>query len=288
MRFLIGLCLLACSCPFLLRAETNVLRLTNGDRIRGEIVSETEASITLLTEAMGPVTVDKSFIKPAPDPEKDKWQRNISAGYSKTAGNTQSSVFSGELNAHKKSNKDEKEIKADVLYSSSDKKMDAQSWYFFGRYGRSFGEQGRCYYFYKLEADHDRFSNINYRLIPSVGPGCWFSDTDDLRAFAECGLGFSHADHTDNSKDSNELLLVPRAFYQQRLRQGIVFVQDITFYPSLEDADEYRLHSETSLVNPINDALALKLSLIDDYDADPAEGIKKNDMKFISSLVYSF
>ena len=64
--------------------------------------------------------------------------------------------------------------------------------------------------------------------------------------------------------------------------------QDLTLYPSLGDTGEYRLHSETSLINPIDDRLSLRLSLIEDYNSNPAQDTKKNDMQIISALTYSF
>ena len=165
--------------------------------------------------------------------------------------------------------------------------MDAQRWNLMSRYAFSFGEM-KWYNFYKAEANHDRFANIDYRIIPSSGVGYWFSDAEDFKAMAELGLGLEYTNYRDATKDETEAVLIPRGFLQKRLWGQSRISEDLTLYPSLEDMGEYRLHSATVFSNPINDALSLELSLINDYDSDPPANIKKHDMRLISSLVYSF
>jgi len=273
--------------------------LKNGDRITGDITVETEDSISIDTEAIGLVTINREFLDRIaradetrdvmPVSEDDsQWQRKASIGYSKISGNTQSSQVSIGLNAGKKTDHDETTIKGDINYSSSNKKMDSQKWYGMGRYAYSFGENKKWYNFYKLEADHDRFANINYRIAPSVGVGYWFSDQPDWKAMAEAGLGLEHTDFRDNSKDNNEAVLIPRAFFEKKLFSESLISQDLILYPSLSDTGDFRLRSETKLTNPIDDKLSLSVSLIDDYNANPSQDIKKNDMRIISALDYSF
>ncbi len=273
--------------------------LKNGDKITGNITSETESSILVETEAIGLVTVNRAFVgrivrigeikEAISEPEEDKlWQREISIGYSNISGNTQSSQLSIGLGGNKKTDHDETTFKGNIYYSSSNKKMDSQKWYGMGRYAYSFRESKKWYNFYKLEVDHDRFTNIDYRIVPSIGLGYWFSDEPDLRVMTEVGVGLEHTDFRDSVKDSDEIILLPRAFFEKRLFSESRISEDLTLYPYLDDASEFRLHSETKLVNPINEKLSLSLSLIDDYNSNPAKNTKKNDIQIISALTYSF
>ncbi|MGD9015608.1 MAG: DUF481 domain-containing protein [Candidatus Omnitrophota bacterium] len=273
--------------------------LKNGDRITGNITSETEESISIETEAIGLVTINREFLdhivmtdeiqEVVPELKPDSlWQRKLSIGYSKNSGNTESSRVNIGLDANKKTDNDETTFKGNINYSSTNKKMDSQKWYAMGRYAYSFGKEKRWYNFYRLEADHDRFANINYRIIPSIGTGYWLSDEPDWKVMAETGLGLEHTDYRDNTKDSNEVVLIPRAFFEKKLFAESRISQDLTLYPSLSDAGEFRLHSETKFTNPIDDKLSLSISLIDDYNANSPSGTKKNDMQIISALDYSF
>ena len=99
-------------------------------------------------------------------------------GYNKSSGNTQNSQLSMSLYANRKTDHDEFTIKGNSLYSSSNNNMDAQKWFASMRYAFSFRER-KWYNFYKLESDHDKFANVDYRIVPSAGIGYWFSDRPD-------------------------------------------------------------------------------------------------------------
>ena len=220
--------------------------------------------------------------------EKPKlWDKNISVGYNKTSGNTQNSQSSLNIYLNRKTQDDEFTIKGDSYHSSSNGRMDAQKWYGMIRYAYSFWER-KWYNFYRLEGDHDRFANINYRAIPAAGVGYWFYDTPALKAMIEGALGLEHTDFRDDTKDNDEAIFVGRGFLEKKVFGDSRILQDAYFYPSLSEAGEYRVRSETSFINPINDMLSLKISLALDYDSSPPKDTKKTDTRFITSLQYSF
>jgi len=277
-------------------ASADEVYLKNKDRITGEIISEDEQVVVVETESMGAVTIKREFLQRIESEEQIQvveekpevqWMREVSLGYNKSSGNTQNNQLATKLSIHRKTDDNEFHLQGDTHYSSSNKKMDAQRWNLMGRYAFSFGVR-KWYNFYKLETSHDRFANIDYRVIPSAGVGYWFSDAADFKAMSELGLGLEYTNYRDQTKDESEPVLIPRAFVEKRLWGQSRISEDLFLYPSLEHTGEYRLHSETVFSNPINDALALELSLINDYDSDPPTNIKKHDARLMSSLVYSF
>lgn len=277
-------------------ASADEIYLKNNDRITGEIIKEDGRSVIVETESMGQVTIKREFllnieadeqIQVVEEKPDVQWSREVSLGYNKSSGNTQNSQLATKLFIHRKTDDNEFHLQGDTHYSSSNTKMDAQRWNLMSRYAFSFSMR-EWYNFYKLEANHDRFANIDYRIIPSTGVGYWFSDAQDFKAMAELGLGLEYTNYRDQTKDESELVLIPRAFVEKRLWGQSRISEDLFLYPSLEEWGEYRLHSATVFSNPINDTLALELSLINDYDCDPPANIKKHDMRLISSLVYSF
>jgi len=272
--------------------------LKNGDRISGRAVSEDDNQIKIDNTIIGTVSIKRESIEnilydketKIPEAYKEKpklWSRGLSIGYSKSSGNTKNTHLSMGLCGRRKTDAGEFTIKGDTFYSSGNKKMDAQKWYGMIRYAYSFWER-KWYNFYKFESDHDRFANIDYRLIPSVGIGYWFSDISDWKAMTEVGIGLEHTNFRDDTKDSNEAVLIPRAFFEKGLFGKSRISQDIIFYPSLTESGEYRLHSETAFINPINEKFSLRFSFIDDYNLNPTKDTKKNDTRLISSLSYSF
>jgi len=265
------------------------IHLSNGDRISGEIIKETDQQIELLTQAMGKVVVNKTFIQePAEKKEAPLWNKEIALGYSQTGGNTQEAQGSFTFSGKRKTKKDETTFKAEAIYSSSGNKMDAKKFYAMGRYAFSFGQKLKWYNFYKVEGDQDRFANIDYRIIPSTGVGHWFWDEEDYKAMVELAVGIEHTEYRDDTDSKTEAVLIPRGFIEKKLLDNLRISEDIILYPSLGDIGEYHLKSETALVNSLSDAMSLKISFIDEYNSNPGGSIKKNDYRLISSVVYQF
>ncbi|MFC1632381.1 YdiY family protein, partial [Candidatus Omnitrophota bacterium] len=217
------------------------------------------------------------------------WQRKVSLGYNKSSGNTKASQLFMNLLANRKIEQlNEFTLEANAFYSSSNEQMDAQKWYAMARYAFSFGQEKKWYNFYKFEASHDRFANLDYRLIPAAGVGYWFYDLADLKLLAEVGFGLEHAVYRSPADDSDEAIVVPRIFFEKNLFGNAKILQNLYFYLTLDDLTDYRLRSETTFTNPLSDKLSLNLSLIDDYNSSPALGAEENDLRLISSFEYSF
>lgn len=299
--FIAGLSLLMLSPSNLyadLKDKKAEIYLKNGDKISGRIITDESDKVVVNSESLGELSVKREVIsrivtredKKAAEPAAETpglWKKDVASGYSRSDGNTKKSSANIDINVTRKTEKDEVNLKGKVFYSSSDGKMDAQKWYTMARYGFNIWDK-KWFSFYKLETDHDRFANISYRIIPSLGLGYWFSDTPDWKAMTEVGVGMMHTDYSDTTKTANEAVMVPRAFFDKRLFGESHLIEDITLYPSLKNAGDYRLHSETTLSNPINKQLSLKLSLVEDYNSEPPAGKKKSDSQILSSLNYSF
>lgn len=276
--------------------------LKNKDIITDELAGEDEEAILIETEAMGRVSINKKFVEAAvgkPEEEKKSesgrrfgeaiWDRKVTAGYNALTGNTRTRQLSAGLFINRnRYHMDEVTAKGDIYYSSSDRKMNTQKWYGMGRYAFSFGKTRMWYNFYKVEAGHDRFADIDYRIVPTGGLGYWLYDLPRLKVMAEAGVGFEHTDYRSQTKDRNEAVLVPRAFLEKKLFANSKISQDIYFYNPVDDLSDYRLRSETVFTVSLNEKLSLRLSLTDDYNSKPPKDTRKNDMRFVSGLAYSF
>ncbi|MFH1776349.1 MAG: DUF481 domain-containing protein [Candidatus Omnitrophota bacterium] len=216
----------------------------------------------------------------------DELKREIVLGYNKATGNTRSSALTFNALSDKKTVDDQLTLKAGSFYSSTNNKMDAKKYNASARYALTIA-LSQWYSFYKVEAEQDRFADIDLRAVPSAGVGYWFFDEEDFKLLAEVAAGWEHTQYKSGKKDTNEAVLIPRGHLEKTLFNQTKLMQDIVLYPVL-DTGEYRLHSETALTNLLSQNLALRLSLIDDFNSSPQAGVKKNDMLFMSSLVYMF
>ncbi|MCM8812853.1 MAG: DUF481 domain-containing protein [Candidatus Omnitrophica bacterium] len=218
--------------------------------------------------------------------ESKLWKNELAVTYSQATGNTQNSKFGGSYDGIRKTENDELTLKASTLYSSQRKKMDGQKYNAVARYAPNLGGS-QWYGFAKAETDHDRFAAIDYRVIPSVGCGYYFSDTAEWKAQAEAGFGYEYVKYTDGSDDEN-LSLIPRVYLEKAVFEKARLSEELIYYPSLERASVYRFRSETKFTNPLSETLAMRLSFIDEFNSTPRGDAKKNDTQLLASLVYSF
>jgi hypothetical protein len=211
-------------------ARAEEFNLKNGDRITGTVVEEAEDFIVIDTKFMGQVKLNKEFIRELGEKKEAGilngdvpdvvWDRRVSIGYNRSTGNTNSSELNSSFFVNKRRARvDEATLEGSLYYSSSDRKMDAQKWNGSGRYAFSFGSRKKWYNFYKLAVDHDRFADVDYRLLPSSGVGHWFYDTDPLKVMSEAGIGYEYTDYRDSDNDSKETVLAARFFSDSDLKQ---------------------------------------------------------------------
>jgi putative salt-induced outer membrane protein len=277
--------------------------LANGDRLTGEVVEATDATVTLKTSAAGTVTIDRAEVArvsppealvsrlaaapPPPEPEPaDPWSGEIGAGYSLTTGNTESSQLDGRVAAVWKQAPHEVELKADAVYGSKDEKMNTQKYFQKAKYSRAFGEDARWTVFAQEEADHDRFADIHGRITPSAGVGYWWLRRERFKLQTELGGGFTHTDYR-TSDTTTEAVLVPR-LYAEALVGKVKLSEDWTLYPSLSEAGEYRWKSESVAEYPLSATLAARLSLINERNSAAPEGSEKSDTRLVSAIVQKF
>ena len=147
------------------------------------------------------------------------------------------------------------------------------------RYAYSRGKQ--LYNFFKLEAEHDRFQNIDLRLIPSVGLGYWFADQKDSKAMVEAALGYQRKYMVNQTNDE----LIVAKFRSYWLRGD--FSNNLNVYVAANDLNNYRFVNEANYQVKLNSNYAFKLKLKDQYNNQPATGVQNNDLLFTVGLEYS-
>ena len=280
--------------------------LKNCDKITGVVVGEDTASLLVQTLATGEIKIFKAYIDlPKTYPEKYtppkilqknpavsvpavEWKKDMTLGYTQNGGNTRKQLGQFSTLINRKTATNEATLKLDTFYSATNGKMDGKKFYGMSRYAYSFGSNLKWYNFYEFEGDQDYFSDIYYRGTPSLGVGYWFSNTDSLKAMIETGVGYQYTVYRDETPSRGETVLVPRFFIDKRLIANLHLSEDLTFYPSVADFKDYRIRSETDLVNQITQRWSCKISYIDDFNSAPPSAVKKNDYTWVTSLEYHF
>lgn len=305
-RFIALFALIACT-----PAHAEEIFLQNGDRITGEVIVANDETLTIQTEAMGTVTVERAFVQeqiaPAehtiPDPPADPsppssaeapqakvekpWHGNISGGINAREGNTSNQSASGRFSVDRRKGPDELFLNGDFYFASAQKKMTAMKMLAGTRYDHYFEENNRGWYgLGRFEADQDRYADINQRMTPAVGPGYAFFNGEDFKIKLELAGGFSQTNFRDSTANRFEGMLIPRFFFESRIYGRSRFIQDVNVYSSLADDGGYRVRSESTVEAPFLDRLKIRLSVIDDFNSNPSAGAEQNDIRILSSVAY--
>ncbi|MGH7658515.1 MAG: DUF481 domain-containing protein, partial [Gemmatimonadales bacterium] len=78
------------------------------------------------------------------------------------------------------------------------------------------------------------------------------------------------------------------ALYKHFLNEKSFFQQKAEALPNLEDSDDLRLNTETSLVAPLSESIAIKLAYAIKFDNQPQPGFEKTDRSFTSGIQIVF
>lgn len=287
-------------------ARADEIFLKNGDRITGRVIGRDGTAISLLTESMGAVEINMEQVErvvlsdareeeassvtvPGKAPVKIEWKKELSIGVDAARGNTHTTGVAGDFLVNRNHvHVNEITLKGNMFYAEEDKKTDSQKWYTLARYAFSFSPSRKWYNFYRVETDHNKFSDIYYRVVPASGIGYWFSDRDDFKFLAEAALGWEHTAYISDNKDEDEIVLVPRVSLEKKVLDNTSIAGDVYFYPSIRDFSDYRLRAEASVTSGLTDNISIRASVINEYVSSPVdEDIKNNDIRLLTSLVFS-
>jgi len=132
--------------------------------------------------------------------------------------------------------------------------------------------------YYYMSHSHDDSVRLNYRLTNGAGV-CIHRFADNIFKVFLVSLGV--AVENEFYKDSpNELNIrsVLRLTGTYPLSNVLDFGFDTFYMPVINNFSDYRLYGEGFLdLKVIEDTLKLKLSVANDYDSKPLDGIKNND-----------
>jgi len=217
-----------------------------------------------------------------------KWNGDLSFGISIAKGNTDASTLSFSFSANKKlSEKFDWKNKGIFLGGRADGVLNSQSLELTstGEWNHSEGFFSQ----YEIHGIHDRFRNFRYRIIPSIGVGYKLVQSGASELSLKTGL----SDTFTKFYDSGETDSFAGAFvgndFSWKISEGAEFKQLLSVNLDLSDTSHVLAQFEMTLSAAIVKNWAIKISFIDKYDSAPeTEGVKKNDLTFLTNISWKF
>jgi Putative salt-induced outer membrane protein len=255
-----------------------------------------KATLALAITATAPLTSLAADAEAKPEPQ---WESSAAAGLTVTKGNSESILGTIDFATAKKWERHELSFGASLAYGQTTidvpdennpgqtrEKDDvtANSVKGFGQYNHLFSE--RFYGYGRVEALHDDVAKVDYRLTLSPGAGYYFIKEPRVDLSAEVGPSYI-IERLDGHEDTYLALRVGEKF-NYKLSDRARIWQTAEFLPQVDDFENYILNFELGIEASLTEKLSLRSYIQDTYDNVPAEGRKRNDLKWVTAIAYKF
>jgi len=147
---------------------------------------------------------------------------------------------------------------------------------------------GRSSWYTRAEFEYDAVKDLNLRSTAAAGYGYYFLKDPDHELRGRIGLFYRDEDHKvaeDTSTGGLDLGL----HHMLKLGDWGRMVNDLTYTPSVEDMNSYRIYHESSLEFPLrNDRLKVQLGVSNEYVSPSPGDTKPLDTTYFARLVLSW
>jgi putative salt-induced outer membrane protein len=216
---------------------------------------------------------------------KNPWKQSVTAGLTLTSGNSDSLLATIKYLADKKSATDEFSLDADAAYGKANDVENASSVHGFAQWNHLFSE--RVYSYGRIEGLHDDIAAIRYRFTVTAGAGYYFIKQVDTTLSAEVGPGLVTEKLDDSTPDTFATLRIGEKF-EHKFRPGTRIWQTAEILPQVDRLQNYIFNLELGAEAALSTSLSLNVTLDDCYNSEPANGLKRNDVKLVSGISYKF
>lgn len=135
--------------------------------------------------------------------------------------------------------------------------------------------------------ERNRFAGIARRFEEIAGLAYRILDRPRDELSAELGASFNQQRNLDGIDDDFVAARVAGT-YRHLFTEHAWFQQLVEFLPNLEDGDDRRINSESSLVAPLSTRFAVKVAYTVRFDNLPEPGFEKTDRILSSGLQVTF
>ena len=227
----------------------------------------------------------------APEKEAPKWDGSISASWTSVHGNTRSETLGVSMNTQLRREKDRTTLGADFGRSkqenpdTGEEKTTEDWWKTRGKYDFFFGE--KIYGFAEGRYETDKIAELDRRVILGSGLGHQWIESAKMNFATEAGL--AHLSERFSDGEGNNSVSVQAGYhFDMKLTEKVDFINDLTYYPSVEDFSDYYLTSTAELRSYLTENMFANLKVIFDYDSSPSQGKGGTDVKYILGVGWNF
>jgi putative salt-induced outer membrane protein len=132
-----------------------------------------------------------------------------------------------------------------------------------------YGLSARMALYARTAFDRNKFAGVKSRFAEGVGAVAKLLATDIDQLNVEGGFEMTQQDNLDGTNDSFASLRAAST-WKHMLAANTYFFQGVEVLPNLDESDDYRINSETSIVAPLSAHVAMKASYVVRFDNLPS------------------
>lgn len=215
---------------------------------------------------------------------REGWTRRLEAGLNVTEGNSKTSRQRVEVGAEKKGGTWQGDLRAESVVGDADGEKNEEKINAGTAWRRDLGP--RWYGAAAADFQYDGIADLDYRVVlgPAAGVHAVRGEGQDLRI--EAGPSYVIERKADAADEFPALRVAE--FYEGRVTRSSRLKQGVEYLPDLRNASKYLLQARLELESDLDESLALGVRLQGQFDSEPAEGKKKQDTTFSTSLKFRF
>ena len=219
-----------------------------------------------------------------PPPEKTKrWVITGTLGGSITSGNSDTTTVTGGLKLERQWTKWSMDINYLGLFEKVGGDEQNNKHILVATAKRPLGEHDSL--FVTLLVEHDAAADLMVRAQPTAGYIWRQIDKKTFWLDFDVGAGFAYEDYSTTGDDTNIVGQLGLKF-EWKITKQLTYTQRLVYFPNLSESPEYRLASVSEFVTPVSTKVNFKLTILDQYNSDPAPGTKNNDLTITFALQF--
>lgn len=265
------------------QAQTNVVTITNVVTV---IVTNTVNLTNVIVKV--PVPVPVLAVTAAPPKKvvvKYPWQNTITAGLTLTRGNSDTVLTSLKYYTDKKTPINEFTIEGDGTYGSAAGIANNETLHGFSQWNHLFSPS--WYSYLRAEGLHDGIAQVKYRATLTSGLGYYFIKNTNTTLSAESGPGIV-IERVGIADNTYATMRVAQRFEHKFNVNASRIWETVEFLPQIDKPSDYLVNAEIGAESAIYKQVSLQICLDDNFNSQPALGLKRNDVKIVSGISYKF
>ena len=269
------------------------IKLNDGTTLRDQVTGPGQDPGTVQTAGQGavaaqPVALDRVE---AINPPREKWTGSVTAGGLVTRGNSNTESLSLSAAATRRGADDRISLSGGYFFSrqedpdTGDKETTVDNWFAAGKYDYFLSK--KLYLYGLMRIERDRIADLDLRLAPSVGLGYQWVEGPVWNFNTEAGIGWVYEDY--ETGDSDEHVAARLAYhYDRKINDKVSFIHNAEYLPSLEDLDDFNVIADAGVRAALTETMFTDFKIEYRYDATPAPGADKNDVRYILGVGWAF